>query len=62
MMKEIDVCYIKLFLRIDLEKCNRSLLRDGNFQFRGEFGSNCKCINIFSVVNGRKYEYKIAHF
>ena len=39
MMKEIDVCYIKLFLRIDLEKFNRSLLRDGNFQSYREIES-----------------------
>lgn len=40
MMKEIDVCYIKLFLRIDLEKFNRLLLRNGNFQFNGVTHSN----------------------
>lgn len=33
MMKGIDVCYIKLFLMIDLEKFNHSRLSDGNFQF-----------------------------
>ncbi len=32
MMKGIDVYCIKLFLRIDLEKNNGSLLRDGNFE------------------------------
>jgi len=41
MMKEIDVCYIKLFLRIDFEKFNRSLLRDGNFQFIEDITSKC---------------------
>lgn len=42
MMKEIDVCYIKLFLRTDLEKLNRSLLReqDGEFEFCREIGND----------------------
>ena len=41
MMKGIDVCYIKLFLRTDLEKNNGSLLRDGNFEVYGQKDGVC---------------------
>ena len=54
MMKDIDVCYIKLFLRINLEKFNRFLLRNGNFEF-AEVGE-CKAD---TVPRGeRKGDYK----
>ena len=42
MMKEKDVCYIKLFLRINLEKFNRSLLRNGNFEVYGGYNDKKK--------------------